>query len=284
MTNLLYRCALFQSVKIYQAEPREVLLRLYGPTHSDTDIQLEIFNQRALEKLGPNLYGTFNEGCLEEYLPPEPLNWAELTDNAISAAVARKIAAIHKLNVQSLVEEFNWLINKYNHFNDFLEKSVKRAVPKFSEDTLESTKLVALFMIEIDFKPEIEYLSKLFRNSKAPLVFSHNDLHQNNILLLTKLDKDQDLDDRIVLIDFEYCSYNYRSFDNANHLSEWCFDYNTDEYPYFTYSAERFPSEENQRRFLANYADGLSDKDFKYETSNLNEENLTVHDKTDILF
>lgn len=284
MTNLLYRCALFELVGTYQAEPREVLLRLYGPTHSDTDIQLEIFNQLASENLGPNLYATFDGGRLEEYLPSHPLTWIELTDDEISAVVARKIAAIHKLNVQSLARKCDWLINKYNQYNDFLEKTVKRGVPKFSEHTLVLTKDIALFMIEIDFKPEIEYMSALFENSRAPLVFSHNDLHQNNILL-KESDKDQNLYDRIVLIDFEYCSYNYRSFDIANHLSEWCFDYSTEEYPYFSYSAERFPTEENQRRFLANYVNELSDIDFERgkETSNSDEEKLDAFDKTDIL-
>ena len=31
--------------------------------------------------------------------------------------------------------------------------------------------------------------------------------------------------DPVVLIDFEFSSYNYRGFDIANHFNEWMYDY-----------------------------------------------------------
>lgn len=252
MTNLLYRCILNDSVQIYQDEPRQVLLRIYGHSQQQGDMraQLEIFNQLATSKLGPRLHSSFNGGRLEEYLPSSPLTWAELTDVSISRVIAKKIAAIHKLHVQSLDKNSNWLLEKYNQYNNFFEST--RDIPiEFSGDTMESTRKIATELMAIDFKPEIELLAGLFKSSKAPFVFSHNDLHQNNIILLHGTDND--LDNRIVLIDFEYCGYNYRTFDIANHLSEWCFDYNGDDYPNFTASLDRFPSEERQRQFLADY-------------------------------
>lgn len=39
--------------------------------------------------------------------------------------------------------------------------------------------------------------------------------------------------DNLVIIDFEYCSYNYRGFDFANHFCEWVYDYSNEEPPYY---------------------------------------------------
>lgn len=261
-------------------KPNEVLLRIYGPTHSDTEVQLEIFNQLAAENLGPKLYGEFKEGRLEEYLPSNPLTSAQLTSDEISRVVVQKIAAIHKLKVNSLDRNSNWLIDRYKQYNNFLEGKQ----PIFSDINLETTRGIALELTNIDFEQEIEYMNKLIQSSNAPLVFSHNDLHQNNILLLQRSDKDQSLDDRIVLIDFEYCSYNYRTFDVANYLSEWCFNYTGDEYPYFSASSERFPSEAKQKQILEHYASQFSDTDNDQELVNSKIRDLDIDAKVNVLF
>lgn len=39
--------------------------------------------------------------------------------------------------------------------------------------------------------------------------------------------------DPVVLIDFEFSSYNYRGFDIANHFNEWMYDYRRKDYPYY---------------------------------------------------
>lgn len=251
MSNLLYRCSLNESLQFDDSdEPHEVLLRLYGPSFSGAEIQVEIFNQLAVENLGPRLYAHFNEGRFEQYLESSPLKSFEMIDEGISKIIAKKVAAIHKLNVKKLVKDPNWLISYYKKHCKFIDSLKERPII-FDKDTLETTKAIAEELLSIDYMSEIEYLESLLRSSKAPLVFSHNDLHQNNILLLH--DTDKDLDERVVLIDFEYCSYNYRPFDAANHLSEWCFDYCTDTYPFHTLSLDLFPSDEQQKRFLSHY-------------------------------
>ncbi|GBN12426.1 Choline kinase alpha [Araneus ventricosus] len=47
-------------------------------------------------------------------------------------------------------------------------------------------------------------------------------------------------------------------FDLANQFAEWCFDYGTDEYPYFVYNSEKFPSEEEQISYIRAYLDQLA--------------------------
>lgn len=285
MTNMLFRCALTNgkngNLETEQDDndgPREVLLRLYGQSHGDTEIELEIFKRLAGERLGPSLLSSFTEGRFEQYLPSNPLSWSEMTDLSISNVVARKIALIHKLNIKCLDREPTWLMEKYNHDYAYIERIRKQQIPlTFRPDTLESTKRIAENLLKIDFKAEIEYLDAIFRRSNSELVVSHNDLHQNNILLLFH-DEDSnhsndDLNNRVVLIDFEYCSYNYRPFDLANHLAEWCFDYTGDEYPFFNASLDRFPSIVRQKQFLKTYLEELDDTDVSSPKTGNNNEN-----------
>lgn len=62
-------------------------------------------------------------------------------------------------------------------------------------------------------------------------------MQEGNILLREDLE-----DPTIVLIDFEYCSYNYRGFDIANHFIEWIYDYTEAEHPNFRVVKENYPS------------------------------------------
>jgi choline/ethanolamine kinase len=58
---------------------------------------------------------------------------------------------------------------------------------------------------------------------------------------------------RLVVIDFEYASYNYRAFDFANHFCEWTLDYGFSEPPNFKYYPDKFPSNDEQRAFFRSY-------------------------------
>jgi len=60
-------------------------------------------------------------------------------------------------------------------------------------------------------------------------------------------------DDRVVLIDFEYCAYSYRGFDLANHFCEWAFDYSNPDYPHFYADESNYPSDKQKRTFVREY-------------------------------
>lgn len=89
-----------------------------------------------------------------------------------------------------------------------------------------------------------EYLGSV----SSPVMFCHNDMQEGNILLYcgTMTDKEALQNPQLVLIDFEYCSYNYRGFDLANHFLEWTYDYTNSAYPYFTVNKNNYPTREQQ--------------------------------------
>ena len=56
-----------------------------------------------------------------------------------------------------------------------------------------------------------------------------------------------------MIIDFEYCAYNYRAFDIANHFLEWTYDYTNNKFPYFHQRPHCYPNEEQIDNFIVSY-------------------------------
>lgn len=97
------------------------------------------------------------------------------------------------------------------------------------------------------------YLSQLH----SPVVFSHNDMQEGNILVKNNALPSNSVDapaerferlnaSSLIIIDYEYCAYNYRSYEIANHFMEWIFDYKVPDYPYFTVLPDQYPTKEQQ--------------------------------------
>lgn len=57
----------------------------------------------------------------------------------------------------------------------------------------------------------------------------------------------------LIIIDFEYCAYNYRGFDLANHFIEWTFDYTNPQFPYFYHNKKQYSTTQQRRDFIVNY-------------------------------
>jgi choline/ethanolamine kinase len=253
MSNQLFCCSLPDHVKLVNGEPTQALLRLYGDRNCDITLQVQIFELLSKKDLGPKLYGSFEDGRLEEFLPASSLTCDELMNHDISSIIARKLAAVHSLNVPNMDSNSSWLMARFHEWLSFINEHKKQNPNQYT--TQEQSSKVARKLMTIDFEKEINFLEQVLDGSRSPIVFSHNDLHQGNILLAKPSRRRSVLDKRVILIDFEYCSYNYRAYDIANHFCEWCFEYDTPDYPHFAIHLDRFPSVEIQRNFIRNYLD-----------------------------
>lgn len=60
-------------------------------------------------------------------------------------------------------------------------------------------------------------------------------------------------DPELMIIDFEYCAYNYRGFDLANHFIEWMLDYSNKEFPFFYHKKDQYPNKEQQVRLASHF-------------------------------
>lgn len=179
---------------------------------------------------------------------------SELHDPTLSAIIARKLAKVHTLDVP-INKDPTWLFDTINKWLDLVRS---HDVTHVNPDKQE----LAKFLLDFNFENELKWLKSLIVQLKSPVVFSHNDLQEGNILLpdmtQNKMESffsqsNQAIDESVVLIDFEYSSYNYRGFDLGNHFCEWVYDYSNPEFPHFFANQTNYPSVSQQRLFIREY-------------------------------
>ncbi|XP_045892789.1 choline/ethanolamine kinase [Micropterus dolomieu] len=244
LSNLLYLCCLPDHVRSEGEEPRQVLLRVYGAILQGVDslvLESVMFAILAERTLGPKLYGIFPEGRLEQYLPNTRMRTDQLSDPAISAEIATKLACFHEM-VMPFNKEPKWLFGTIDRYMGQVMKLnfVREAhVKKYKK------------LMKFDLPAELDSLYALLAATPSPVVFCHNDVQEGNILMLE--DRDHTSTDRLMLIDFEYSSYNYRGFDFGNHFCEWMYDYTYNQWPFFKATPENYPTREQQLHFIRGY-------------------------------
>lgn len=243
LSNLLYMCSLPNHVQPAGVEPRRVLLRIYGAILQGVDslvLESVMFAILAERELGPRLYGIFPEGRLEQYLPSIRLSTEQLGNPDISAEIASKVARFHAMEMP-FNKEPKWLFGNIDRYMEQVMtiKFVREAhIKKFNK------------LMKYDLPAELESLRSLLAATPSPVVFCHNDVQEGNILML---DGRENSSDKLMLIDFEYSSYNYRGFDFGNHFCEWIYDYTHDQWPFFKAKVENYPNREQQLHFIRHY-------------------------------
>ncbi|KAM7537736.1 hypothetical protein Aperf_G00000070888 [Anoplocephala perfoliata] len=100
---------------------------------------------------------------------------------------------------------------------------------------------------------EFEWLRTAFFSDvdRFPVRFCHNDVQENNLLLYKDSSKTGRY--RILPIDYEYSSYNFRGFDVGNFFNEWTYDNCYPQAPGFAYYPHAYPSREEQLAFWRKY-------------------------------
>ncbi|XP_063545529.1 choline/ethanolamine kinase [Cydia strobilella] len=272
-------------------EPKKVLLRIYGQVHGQRAMdaivtESVIFTLLSERRLGPKLWGVFSGGRIEEYIPARSLLTKELSEPALSMKIAEKMAAIHSMDIP-LSKEPNWLWKTMGKWIKTAKEERLTGNGKNEEENNIIKRLRA-----VDFEKEVEWLKKFLSTVDSPVVFCHNDLQEGNILLLEDVHTDEEPtyrlhsyqedsprksfdplsqyedantvdsesshisdsgEPKLVLIDFEYCAYNHRGFDIANHFQEWGYDYTNPEHPYYYENQENHPNLEQKEIFIREY-------------------------------
>lgn len=250
LSNLLYKCSLPDHIKPVGVEPSRVLLRIYGAILQGVDSLVSesvMFAILAERELGPRLYGIFPEGRLEQYLPSKRLHTEHLQIPDISAEIACKMARFHRM-VMPFNKEPRWLFATIDKYMEQIMniKFVREAhIKKFKK------------LMKYDLPAELASLRALLAATPSPVVFCHNDVQEGNILMLDG--RDRNSSDKLMLIDFEYSSYNYRGFDFGNHFCEWVYDYTHDQWPFFKANLDNYPNRQQQLHFIRNYLSECED-------------------------
>ncbi|XP_069739022.1 choline/ethanolamine kinase-like [Phaenicophaeus curvirostris] len=244
LSNLLFKCSLPEHVLSVEDEPRQVLLRVYGAILQGVDslvLESVMFAILAERALGPRLYGVFPQGRLEQYIPSRRLRTEDLWDPDISKEIAVKMSRFHGM-VMPFNKEPKWLFGTM----EWYLKQISELTFAEEEQRKKFNHLKAYNLPE-----EMKNLRELLEATPSPVVFCHNDVQEGNILLLAG--REDSSSDKLMLIDFEYSSYNYRGFDIGNHFCEWVYSYSHDRWPFFTATPGNYPSRQQQLHFIRHY-------------------------------
>eukprot|EP00795_Rhopilema_esculentum_P011660 gene11660-21908_t len=240
LTNYLYLCSMPEDKKCLPDEPSKVLLRIYGEILDNRAKFYEgvIFTLLAERGVGPHLYGVFSSGRVEQYVPARHLKTKELGNRHLSQCIAAKLARYHSMQLP-LNKEPSWIWESMETWISVAEASTFDD-PK-DKEIMEKLNIKSL-------TEEYLKLKSFLIDTNSEVVFCHNDAQEGNILLIEENGK-QD----VLLIDYEYSSYNYRGFEFGNHFCEWMYDYSNNNYPKFFLRVEDYPTKDQQRIFISAY-------------------------------
>jgi len=232
-----------------------ILLRIYGPSSGSLISRprelhaLHILSSRY--HIGPRVYGTFENGRVEEYFDSVTLTASDLRVKQISQWIGARMAELHSVDIEA-VEETSYSRGKGKGWEMGVKKNVKSwlgparevlALP-FVSDAVR--KEVDLDGFGKDWDRYMKWVSEIERLEGASrTVFAHNDAQYGNLLKLTKLPTGIPEHRQLIVVDFEYASPNPAAFDIANHFHEWTANYHRsvphilDPFLYPTYEERR---------------------------------------------
>uniref|UniRef100_A0A8C1WH26 ethanolamine kinase n=1 Tax=Cyprinus carpio TaxID=7962 RepID=A0A8C1WH26_CYPCA len=214
LSNLLYMCSLPEDVQPTGVEPRRVLLRIYGAILQGVDS-----------------------------IVLESVMFAILAERELGPR-------LYGIFPEGRLEQYLP--------SDRL-RTEQLGFPEISAEI--ASKMARFHGMEMPFNKEPKWLfalnhvlslsvRSLLTATPSPVVFCHNDVQEGNILML---DGRENSSDKLMLIDFEYSSYNYRGFDFGNHFCEWIYDYTYDQWPFYKAKVENYPNRQQQLHFIRHY-------------------------------
>ncbi|KAI0343971.1 choline kinase cytoplasm [Trametopsis cervina] len=246
-----------------------LLLRIYGPSSGaliSRPRELHILHALSSRyHIGPRVYGTFENGRVEEFFESTTLTARDLRNPKISSWIGARMAELHDVDIAVVELQSPPATPTFEESSDVttwpiaVTKNVKSwlllarevlTLPTVSEE-LRSALDLDRFKAEWD-----QYIRWLGKNEKelgsSPVVFAHNDTQYGNLLRLAATPKEAATGHRqIIVVDFEYASPNPAAFDIANHFHEWTADYHSD-VPHLL-RPDRYPTVDERYNFYRSY-------------------------------
>lgn len=247
----------------YPSKPT-VLLRIYGPSSGSLisrPRELHILHVLSSKyRIGPQVYGTFENGRIEEYFESTTLSKAELCDAEISRWVACRMAEMHTVDLSLLnskpstsedesmeAEEIAAVAN----FKSWLRPASQvLSLPAISPSTLKQFDLASL---QKEWEAYMRWLDAHGQGqADRKKVFAHNDAQCGNLLRVKHVKKGSPDHHQIIVVDFEYAAPNHPACDIANHFHEWTTAYSEADEPHIS-NPSLYPTLDERRNFYKAY-------------------------------
>jgi len=219
LTNKLFKVTLLKNG--LNSPFSQIVVRFFG---RDTDM----FFERTVEEhiaaqlshigFGVPVFKSFSDnggGRLEAFHVGRTLKCKDLSNPKISIKIAESLVILHSLDL-SIPRECHLPKNLMKWLG--IARSLN--IPRVS-----SLKSPVVYSFD-EFEQQVHWLLSILPRVHSPMVFSHNDLQEGNLIL-------DEENDKLQVIDYEYSAYNFRGFDFGNHFCEHYIDYQITEAPYF---------------------------------------------------
>ncbi|RWS05450.1 choline kinase alpha-like isoform X3 [Dinothrombium tinctorium] len=271
-SNRVFAVSLRKSVRKARSKPSKVLLRFYGNEFTGEGNRYKIMSEvaeaavfcsLAERNLGPKLYGIFEGGRIEEFIESRNMTNEEILEPRTLQLLAAKIAQIHCMKMPVSKKQVDLLAAFKKNFEIMCANGVD--ISHFNEEQ----KNIYRLMSRANLKAEEDFILKLYTNTKQRFTFCHNDLNSTNFLI--KCDKSEHAEKSIVIIDFEYCCWNFRGFDLGKFFGEQMIALNTREE-----ETNCCATDEQIRLFVRSYLNELKLIDEEFDEEIDNEDNLML--------
>jgi choline/ethanolamine kinase len=239
LSNKIWKVTALRS----SVSPQAVIFRKFGSSGLvDRKRENYILKGLAANHVAAKFYAGTDKYRIEKFCENTHLTPTELLQHPNKNYMAKVIGELHRLEFPELdkTPEFLKVLNERQVINKAKEKAKQQDL--FTPEEKEMVDKV----MKLTSRQEITFLRSILPKKAGSVVFSHNDLHSENVLCLKK-------DKRLMLIDYEYSSYNYRGYDIANFFNESMFEYLNADHPIFVINEEKFPEKEELISFIKYY-------------------------------
>jgi len=227
LSNFMFLCRVLTGVNIQYPV---VVVRYYGSGSMHREFEIEICKLLSSIGVCPVYIATFDFGDISEFVENEKITHLMLP--VLHQRIFALLKKFHDLDSE---------IETQNRDNCFMKLTTiwSRQIREYLQLQEESSDFFDVETLDRERDWLVEQLDSL----DMPIVFSHNDLQEGNMLIETNTN-------RLVFIDFEYTGFNYRGYDFGNHLCEYTYAYmgNT-----FEFSPDLFPSDDHIRSCVRAY-------------------------------
>ena len=226
---------------------KPILAKRFGKGYLDSLLNRNLDNSvaRTLGELqiGPKVYHTSPEMRIEEFVECTEFTNENMQSHSKRNLLCYYIQLLHRTNVEDMPKTS--LLTRIISEDLPLFKLSKQAAA--DNQRLFSTKEKQIIdkVIGLLDPQEMEWVRSIVQPLEKDLVLSHNDLINGNILNLPTKE--------LLLIDFEYSSYNFSMFDIANFITETLIDYTIPEPPYFEFKTGKRDSDERVQSMIKYY-------------------------------
>ena len=230
-----------------------------------------VFHTMAQKKIGPQLYGVFPDGRIEEYISDaETLSNDDIKDPIVLTSLAHKLAELHCTQMPFSRKPKDYIGNMENIFKEGFDEYIGLFKEKPMPDVPEMQQ-AGQFVYNYNIQSYVDWLKEMMPKIKHRVTLCHLDQNRGNVLVRKN---SKDVADKVVLLDYEFAGYSYRGMDLGNHFHARTIDLKA----FFSGQFVKldYPNEDERLFFIRAYLQHLKSNSDDFDETLDNEYNLLI--------